>query len=81
MEIVSVNLQKIYLFYKHEYDLMLLYRINAVISHNIIRHKVSDAANDVEEPLKESKEKVDIETLIKQNEDLREENKNLTVRF
>jgi len=50
-------------------------RINAVISHNILRHKVSDAANNVEEP---SKEKIDIETLIKQNEDLREKNKNLT---
>lgn len=53
------------------------------MSHNIIRHKVSDAANESpkakEEPLKESKEKIDIEALIKQNEDLQEQNKNLTV--
>jgi len=43
---------------------------------------VSDAAADnAKEPLKESKEKFDVEALIKQNEDLHEENKNLTVRF
>lgn len=46
---------------------------------NILRHKVSDAVNDAEEPLKENKEKVDIEALLKQNEELQEEKKNLTV--
>lgn len=53
-------------------------RINAVIGYNILRHKVSDAANNPEQPSKESKEKIDIEALIKKNEDLQEENKNLT---
>jgi len=60
----------------------LLYRINGVIGYNIIHRKVSDAAADnAKEPLKESKEKIDIEALVKQNEDLLEENKNLTVCF
>jgi len=59
----------------------LLYRINAVTGYNILRHKVSDAANNSEQPSKESKEKIDIEALIKKNEDLQEENKNLTVSF
>lgn len=49
------------------------------MSYNIIRHKVSDAVNDSEEPLKENKEKIDIEALVKQNEELLEENTNLTV--
>lgn len=55
-------------------------RINAVIGYNV-RHKASDAANNAEEPLKESKEKIDIEALIKQNEDLQEQNQNLTASF
>jgi len=59
----------------------LLFRINAVIGYNILRHKVSDAPNNPEQPSKESKEKIDIEALIKTNEDLQEENKNLTVSF
>lgn len=43
---------------------------------------MSDAAADnAKEPLKESKEKIDIEALVKQNEDLVDENKNLTVCF
>lgn len=42
---------------------------------------MSDAANNSEQPSKESKEKIDIEALIKKNEDLQEENKNLTVSF
>jgi len=56
-------------------------RINAVMSHNILRHKVSDATNkstNTEEPLKESQEKIDIEGLMKQNKDLQEQNENLT---
>lgn len=48
---------------------------------NILRQKVTDAANSAEEPLKDSKEKIDIEALVKQNEELQEENKNLTVCF
>lgn len=53
------------------------------MSHNILRHKVSDATNksdNAEEPLKESQDKIDIEGLIKQNKDLQEKNENLTVR-
>ncbi|XP_026811479.1 grpE protein homolog 1, mitochondrial [Rhopalosiphum maidis] len=54
-------------------------RINGAIGYNILHRKVSDAAADnAKEPLKESKEKIDIEALVKQNEDLIEENKNLT---
>lgn len=56
-------------------------RINAVMGYNILRHKVSDAANNSEEPLKEGKEKIDVEALIKQNEELQEQNQNLTVGF
>lgn len=51
------------------------------MGYNTLRHKVTDAANSAEEPLKESKENINIEALIKQNEDLQEENKNLTVCF
>lgn len=58
----------------------LLFRINGVVGYNIIHRKLSDAATDnVKESVKESKEKIDIEALVKQNEDLLEENKNLTV--
>lgn len=56
-------------------------RINAVMGYNILRHKVSDAVNNNEEPLKEGKEKIDVEALIKQNEELQEQNQNLTVGF
>lgn len=52
------------------------------MSHNILRHKVSDATNksaNTDEPLKESQEKIDIEGLLKQNKDLQEQNENLTV--
>lgn len=50
--------------------------------YNIIHRKISDAAADeCKEQLKESKDKIDIEALVKQNEDLLEENKNLTVCF
>lgn len=42
---------------------------------------MSDAVNNPEQPSKESKEKIDIEALLKKNEDLHEENKNLTVNF
>lgn len=48
------------------------------MGYNILRHKVSDAANNAEE-IKDCKEKIDIEALVKQNEDLQEENKNLIV--
>lgn len=52
------------------------------MGYNILHRKVSDAAADnSKEPLKESKDKIDIEALVKQNEDLHEENKNLTVCF
>lgn len=60
---------------------MYLFRLNAVMGYNILRHKVSDAANNAEESIKDSKEKIDIEALVKQNEDLQEENKNLIVTF
>jgi len=52
------------------------------MGYNILHRKVSDAAADKsKEPLKESKDKIDIEALVKQNEDLHEQNKNLTVCF
>lgn len=51
------------------------------MSYKILRYKVSDAASNVEEPLKDSKEKIDVEALIKQNEELQEQNQNLTVGF
>jgi hypothetical protein len=50
------------------------------MGYNIFRHKVSDAANNAEE-IKDGKEKIDIEALVKQNEDLQEENKNLIVSY
>lgn len=55
-------------------------RINAVLQYNILRHKASDV-NNANEPTKEAaiKEKIDVEALIKQNEDLQEENKILIV--
>lgn len=56
-----------------------LLRLNAALGYNILRHKMSDAANNAEEPIKDSKEKIDIDALVKQNEDLQEENKNLIV--
>lgn len=43
---------------------------------------MSDVANEspiTKEPLKGSKEKIDVEVLMKQNEDLLEQNQNLTV--
>lgn len=55
--------------------------MNAIMGYNILRHKVSDAVNNNEEPLKESKEKIDVEALIKQNEELQEQNQNLTVNY
>lgn len=52
------------------------------MGYNIIYRKMSDAAADeCKEQLKESKDKIDIEALVKQNEDLHEENKSLTVCF
>lgn len=59
----------------------MLCRINTVMGYNIHRHKVSDAVDNDEEPPKESKEKNDIESLIKKNEQLQEENQNLIVGF
>jgi len=60
----------------------LHFRINSVMGYNIIHRKMSDAAADeCKEQLKENKDKIDIEALVKQNEDLHEENKNLTVCF
>lgn len=59
----------------------MLCRINAVMGYNIHRHKVSDAVNNVEEPSKESKERHNIESLVKKNEQLQEENQNLIVGF
>ncbi|CAI6351446.1 unnamed protein product [Macrosiphum euphorbiae] len=54
-------------------------RINGIMGYNIIHRKMSDAAADeCKEQLKESKDKIDIEALVKQNEDLHEENKSLT---
>lgn len=68
----DANLIKCYLFF----------RINGVMCYNIIHRTISDAAADeCKEQLKESKDKIDIEALVKQNEDLLEENKNLTVCF
>jgi len=62
--------------------MLLLFRINGIMGYNLIHRKMSDAAADeCKEQLKESKDKIDIEALIKQNEDLHEENKNLTVCF
>lgn len=60
-------------------SLVMESRVNSIMGYNIPHRKVSDAAADnVKEPLKESKEKIDIEALVKQNEELQEENKNLT---
>lgn len=60
---------------------MFICRLNAKMGYNIFRHKVSDAVNNTEESPKETKEKIDIEAIIKQNEELQEENKNLMVNF
>jgi len=51
------------------------------LGYNNLCYKASDVANNAEEPLKENKEKIDIESLLKQNEALQDQNQNLTVHF
>lgn len=59
----------------------MLCRINAILQYNILRHKGSDVNNAKEPTKKTNKEKIDVEALIKQIEDLQEENKILIVGF